>query len=109
MNFGFSYVGLIFLVMLMVPNLLWTKNQPENYEKYSKNENKILQILERIGEAAVSCLILIFSDFNIKKPLLWLMWLALAFVLMLMYEAYWVRYFRSEKTMNDFWERSVRD
>ena len=33
MHFGFSYTGLIFLVMLMVPNLLWTKNQPENYEQ----------------------------------------------------------------------------
>ena len=27
MQFGFSYVGLIFLVMLMVPNLIWTKHE----------------------------------------------------------------------------------
>jgi tryptophanyl-tRNA synthetase len=32
MHFGFSYVGLIYLVMLMLPNLLWTKNQPKDYE-----------------------------------------------------------------------------
>ena len=25
MQFGFSYVGLVFLFMLMVPNMLWTK------------------------------------------------------------------------------------
>ncbi len=25
MNFGFSYVGLIYLVMLTIPNLFWTK------------------------------------------------------------------------------------
>lgn len=29
MNFGFSYIGLIFLLMLFVPNLFWTKNKPE--------------------------------------------------------------------------------
>lgn len=27
-HFGFSYIGLLFLVMLMVPNLIWTKKQP---------------------------------------------------------------------------------
>lgn len=29
-HFGFSYVGLLFLVMLMVPNLIWTKNQHQS-------------------------------------------------------------------------------
>ena len=42
MNFGFSYVGLIYLVMLMLPNIIWTKNQPKDYEKYVGNENKVL-------------------------------------------------------------------
>ena len=42
MHLGFSYIGLIFLIMLMIPNLFWTKNQPKDYEKYVHNENKIL-------------------------------------------------------------------
>lgn len=42
MNFGFSYVGLIFLAMLMLPNIIWTKNQPKDYIKYVANENKVL-------------------------------------------------------------------
>lgn len=25
MNFGFSYVGLIYLLMLFIPNILWSK------------------------------------------------------------------------------------
>ena len=37
MHFGFSYVGLAYLVMLMLPNIIWTKNQPKDYEKYSLN------------------------------------------------------------------------
>lgn len=44
-HFGFSYVGLIYLLMLFIPNAIWTKNQPKEYEKYAKGENKVLQIL----------------------------------------------------------------
>ena len=103
MHFGFSYMGLIFLMMLMVPNLLWTKNQPTDYDKYAVGENKVLLIMERIGEAAVSCLVLIFSDFNIQGVSLWGIWLLAACILMLLYEAYWIRYFKSAKTMQDFY------
>ena len=103
MNFGFSYVGLIFLVMLMVPNIIWTKNQPINYEKYVVNENKYLLLLERIGEVLVSCIALIFSDFNIKPWSAWEWWLVGAFLLMLLYEVYWIRYFLSKRTMKDFY------
>ena len=103
MHFGFSYVGAIFLIMLMAPNLIWTKNQPKDYEKYVVNENKILLLLERIGEVFVTCISLIFSDFNLKKVTEWSLWLALACFFMILYEMYWVKYFRSNKTMQDFY------
>lgn len=103
MNFGFSYVGLIFLVMLMLPNIIWTKNQPKDYDKYVANENKVLRAFERIGEALVSCVSLVFSDFNIKPWSGWTWWLIAAFLLMALYEIYWIRYFKSEKTMKDFY------
>lgn len=103
MNFGFSYTGLIFLLMLMLPNLLWTKNQPKGYEKYVVNENKLLLVFERAGEVLVTCAALVFSDFNIKAVSGWSLWLLASFVLMILYEIYWIRYFRSEKTMGDFY------
>lgn len=103
MHLGFSYIGLIFLIMLFVPNSMWTKNKPTDYDKYAKNENKLLVTLERIGEGAASCLVLIFSDFNPKNLSAWLIWLVLAFVMMILYEIYWIRYFRSQKTMKDFY------
>ncbi len=103
MKFGFSYVGLIFLVMLMLPNIIWTKNQPENYEKYVVNENKVLLAFERIGEVLVSCAALIFADFNFRLWSNWSWWLVAAFALMVLYEIFWIRYFRSEKTMKDFY------
>lgn len=103
MNFGFSYVGLVFLLMLMVPNLIWAKNQPKDYDKYVVNENKVLLGFERVGEVAVTCTALIFSDFNIRVWSSWSWILVAAFVLMVLYEIYWIRYFRSERTMKDFY------
>ena len=103
MHFGFSYVGLIFLVMLFVPNIYWSKHLPEDYSKYSKNENKILLFLERVGQVLVTCLVLIFSDFNIQGLSFWLLWLIAALILMILYEMFWVRYFKSRQTMKDFY------
>lgn len=103
MNFGFSYMGLLFLLMLMIPNIIWSKNKPKDYDTYVKNENKILLLFERFGEVFVTCLSLIFADFNINKISKWSIVLLVAFLLMILYEIYWVRYFKSEKTMKDMY------
>lgn len=89
--------------MLIVPNIIWTRNKPVDYEKYVKNENKLLAALERVGEVLVSCVSLIFSDFNINCVSTWSIWLLASFLLMIIYEIYWIRYFRSSKTMKDFY------
>jgi pimeloyl-ACP methyl ester carboxylesterase len=103
MTFGFSYIGLIWLLMLFIPNFIWTKNQPKDYEKYAAKENKLLLALERSGEFIVTPLALIFSDFNFKGWNFWFSVLLLSFLCMLLYEIYWIRYFKSEKTMKDFY------
>lgn len=100
-HFGFSYVGLVFLLMLTVPNLIWSKNRPRGYE--TSGENKILLAFERSGEILVTGCALIFSDFNFRARSWWSLWLAAAFLLMLLYEFGWIRYFRSEKTLADFY------
>lgn len=100
-SFGFSYIGLLFLAMLFVPNLLWTRKKPQGYS--TENESKVLLCFERIGEVMVCCCSLIFSDFNIRKWTLWSLWLVVAFLFMLLYEAWWVRYFRSERRQSDFY------
>lgn len=100
-HFGFSYVGMIFLLMLTVPNIIWTKNQPANYD--FGHENKILLIFERTGQVLVTCTALCFSDFNIGKLSAWSLWLAAALALMILYEIWWIRYFLSKKTLADFY------
>lgn len=102
-HFGFSYIGLIFLLMLMIPNIIWSKNKPKDYDNYVKNENKVLLFLERIGEILVTCISLIFSDFNINKISNWSIILLVVFILMILYEIYWIRYFKSSKTMKDMY------
>lgn len=102
MQFGFSYIGLIFLIMLFAPNFVWSRNKPKDYEKYVKNENRILSILEKIGQVSVVCFSLIFADLNINISI-WLLILILAFTLMILYELYWIRYFKSPKTMHDMY------
>ena len=103
MHFGFSYIGLIFLLMLFIPNLFWSKHKPENYDKYVKNENKTLRIFEGAGQVLVTCIVLIFKDFNIKTGSWWIIWLMLSFVFMVLYEIYWIKQFKSKKTMQDFY------
>ena len=103
MHLGFSYVGLIFLVMLFVPNIIWAKHQPQGYGRYAKNENKVLLAFERAGEVLVTAIVLIFRDFNVQGFEPGLVWLGVALILMIMYEAFWVRYFKSEMTMKDFY------
>ena len=100
-HFGFSDVGLVFMLMLIVPNLIWTKYQPEEYD--FKDENKVLLVFERVGQVGVTGAALVFSDFNIHGWPGWSFWLIAAFVLMILYECWWIRYFKSNRTWKDFY------
>lgn len=62
-HLGFSYVDLIYLLMIFIPNIIWSKNQPIDYDNIQ--ENKILLLLERVEQVCCTCIVLIFSDFNI--------------------------------------------
>lgn len=103
MNFGFSFVGLIFLIMLFVPNIIWTKNKPKDYEKFVVNENGILSIFEGIGQVLVVC----FSIILIPDTIIWQV-VVIAFILMILYEIYWIRYFKSSKTMKDMYINFIK-
>ena len=69
--------------MLVVPNLIWVKNKPKDYEKNVVNENKVLRALERTGEFLVTPIALIFSDFNFKGFHFWSIVLFISFLLWL--------------------------
>lgn len=98
---GFSYIGFFYLVLLFAPNLIWTKNKPAGYD--FAGEPKWLVWLERVGQVLVTCTALIFSDFNPKPFSPWSVWLILSVAAMILYEAYWVRYFRGGHTLKNFY------
>ena len=87
--------------MLVIPNLMWTRNQPQGYD--STNENRVLLFFERLGEIFTTCCALFFSDFNLRGWSAWSWWLIAAFVFMIMYEVWWGRYFASKHTLADFY------
>lgn len=102
-HFGFSYVGFLFLLMLIIPNLIWSKNRPKYYDAYVKNEKKILRLFERTGEILVTFWSFIIVDFNINQISTRSIILLASFLLMVLYELYWIRYFRSDRTMKDMY------
>ena len=97
--------------MLFVPNIIWVrKGQPAGYDESVQNENKILLMFERIGQVLVTTAFLIFPAINPKIMVLdgfffeWkiIIWIT-AVVLMVLYEGFWIRYFKSAKTMQDYY------
>lgn len=94
-------MGMIFLILLIIPNLIWTKHQPKGYAP--QNESKVLRIFERVGQVLVVCTSLIFADFNPRGWSAWTLWLVAAAVSMLLYELWWIRYFKSQRTPTDFY------
>lgn len=94
MEFGFSWVGVIFLLMLFVPNIIWSRNRPLVYDALAHSESPVLLALERIGEVAACVTVVVFvCPQGFSMP--WLLWLFGALLLMLLYEVAWARYFKS--------------
>lgn len=98
---GFSYIGAVWLAMLLVPNLLWARHMPQGCT--AQRENRALVLLERLGQAAVTCCALVFSDFNLGPWSPWSLWLAGSLLLLLLYELWWLRYLRSPRQPEDLY------
>nr|WP_283245003.1 hypothetical protein [Gehongia tenuis] len=89
---GFSYVGLIYLLLLFIPNLVWARHMPPGYSV--REEKRILKGFEKVGQVLITSCALIFSDFNLRPFSPWSLWLVLSFLSMVIYEACWLRYFK---------------
>ena len=100
-HFGLSYLGALYLLMLFIPNLIWVKHVPRDYD--TQCESKTLRVLERMGQILVTATVLIFRDFNLQRISIWSVWLLASLVCMLLYEFAWVRYFASDNTEKNFY------
>ena len=100
---GFSYVGLIYLAMLFIPNGIWTRHKPEGYDALAAREPRWLKILESTGQVMVTAMSVAFADFNLRPWDGGCLWLAASFALMVLYEICWIRYFAGPHTMAAFY------
>jgi len=78
---GFSYVGLVYLLMLWIPNAIWSKNKPIDYRL--DRENRVLLIFERAGQVCCTCCVLIFNDLKMTPFSGRSLWLIASFSLMI--------------------------
>ena len=100
-HFGFSYIGLLWLLMLWIPNAMWAKRKPEGYDP--SGENNVLLVFERVGQVLCTAAILLFTDYNPNTLEPWTAWFIASALLMILYEVFWIRYFRSRQTVADFY------
>ena len=100
-QFGFSYIGLIFLGLIWVPNIFWARHQPAGYDP--SGESRVLLVIERLGQVLCVGAILCFSDTNPKAWEPWIIWFMISVALMVAYEGFWIRYFKGGCTLADFY------
>ena len=100
-TFGFSYVGLVYLLILWIPNVIWAKRRMSNYDP--KIESKVLLVFERTGQVLCTGAILLFSNYNPQSLEPWLAWFVASGILMILYVVFWIRYFHSEMSSEDFY------
>ena len=100
-HFGFSYVGLTYMLTLTIPNIVWAQNKPKGYDP--SNENKLLLAFERTGQVLCTVTVLFFSDYNPKILEPWTIWFFSSVSFMILYVVFWIRYFKSSQTVNDFY------
>jgi len=100
-HFGFSYIGLIYMLMIQIPNIMWAKRKPESYDP--SGENREMLVLERAGQVLCTAAILLFRDTNPHGWEPWIVWFFISALLMILYEGFWIRYFRGGHSLRYFY------
>ena len=103
MQFGISIAGIVFLAMLFIPNIKWAKNQPPGYDELSAHESRAFLAFERVGQVLTTCAAVVFvCPRGYSLP--WLLWLVAAFLLMVLYEVSWARYFKGGEKLDGMYQ-----
>ena len=90
---GFSFVGLVYLILMFAPNILWMRAAKEP-PKLIK-EPVALVWMERIGQVGIVVCALMFRDYDrlTLSPRLFLLFGA--FLLLILYDLWWLRCFKN--------------
>ena len=104
LKLGFSFIGLIFLLSLFIPNLWFALHAPSWQTEMDDSEPALFLIPERLGQISVTFLMLCTGSLKLTgswEP--WDWWLAAAAVLMGLYLAAWIRFFAGGSSLVDFY------
>lgn len=100
-HIGFSYIGLIYMLLLEIPNIMWARHKPEGYDP--SGENRVLLVFEKVGQVFCTVAVLFFNDTNPHGLEPWIVWLIISALLMIIYEGFWIRFFCGGSTLQDFY------
>lgn len=89
MQYGFSYMGFLFLLFLMAPSFYWA-NLP-GYTQYRSHKKWVFAALDRAGLTAMFPVTLIFKNYDYRGPEPQLIFLILGGLCMLFYYLHWIR------------------
>ena len=89
MQYGFSYMGFLFLFFLMAPSFYWA-NLP-GYSQYRSHKKWVFAALDRAGLTAMFPITLIFKNYDYQGMDLYLIFLILAWLFMILYYVHWIR------------------
>lgn len=92
----FNYIGLIFIVIIMLPNIIWAiKNK--NYE--SRYNNKVINVFEQIGRYG-SIIFMIFNipylTFGFYFDNAQIVYIAVNSILLAIYLLYWIVFWNKD-------------
>lgn len=99
---GFSFMGTLIAITILVPNLLLIKFPPKNAPDNSKDIKIIFTILERIGQVACIFLLIISKrNFNNLSMNVYALLMSLC---ILIYYYLWIRYLIKDQNYRLLWE-----
>lgn len=104
-RFGFSWLGVAFVVTLFVPDIVWARNRPGGPEPQATSSMALG--LERLGQILVCAALITCEPLQIGAfdPASWLVVGAAA--LMAAYEVWWAKYFRKHRNEPGFFGGSL--
>ncbi len=87
-NFSFSSLGVLFLLLVLIPNACWCFKKPK--DDTAERENRWLQTCEQLGQVLTTIALLIDGNLNWHGWSNRCWWLILASCFILLYEWFWV-------------------
>lgn len=95
--YRFSPLGVAYLCLLFIPNILWARRQRASPKVAAARESPVLALFERVGQAMTTMAAVVEPAARHAGParVMCLMCLMVSIVAIALYEVAWLQYFRA--------------